>query len=535
MFSINSSTGELKINGTLDYESVSTYNLVLRVTDGFLADEAAVVVYVSDVNEVPVAKDGQVQLPENTSSGGSVTTVIATDLDAGSVLQFSIEAGNTGSTFHIDASTGELKVNNAQFLNFETTPSYTLTVRVTDGVLSDDATITIQILDVNEPPSIEDGIVYVDENSPKDIVLFTVQASDPDAASKLVFTITSGNEGDIFLINTNAELILAKQELDFELKNSFNLSIQVTDGVYTDHATLSIHINDVNEKPSVQSASAQVAETVSEGSIIHSVIADDPDTGAVLQYAIVEGNYDEAFVINEMTGSIAVNHALDFEAVPMFHLIIRASDGALFSDAAVIVYVADVNEAPSVEAATVNVQQPVDPEEVLYIVGASDPDADDVLTFSIQNTDAEPMFLIDPATGEIRLADVHPSISKAITSDLLVKVTDSEGLSGSAIIRIHLLPIRELSHVRPWKGFSPNGDGQNDFWLIEGIEAFPDNVIRIYNRWGIKVYEVRGYDNAQRTWAGETSGTLLNSENTYFYIIEVPEFEPITGYVISKP
>ena len=38
-------------------------------------------------------------------------------------------------------------------------------------------------------------------------------------------------------------------------------------------------------------------------------------------------------------------------------------------------------------------------------------------------------------------------------------------------------------------GFSPDGDGTNDTWVIRGLDPYPNNKVTIYNRWEIKVYE----------------------------------------------
>jgi hypothetical protein len=60
---------------------------------------------------------------------------------------------------------------------------------------------------------------------------------------------------------------------------------------------------------------------------------------------------------------------------------------------------------------------------------------------------------------------------------------------------------------------------------ITNIEAFPDNTVEIYNRWGVKVFEVRGYDNASNAFRGISNGraTVQQSQElpvgVYYYII----------------
>lgn len=62
---------------------------------------------------------------------------------------------------------------------------------------------------------------------------------------------------------------------------------------------------------------------------------------------------------------------------------------------------------------------------------------------------------------------------------------------------------------------TPNGDGANDTFFIKNIAAFPGNHLTIYNRWGNKVYETRGYDN---TWDGTFEGNPLPVGTYYFHI-----------------
>ena len=96
-------------------------------------------------------------------------------------------------------------------------------------------------------------------------------------------------------------------------------------------------------------------------------------------------------------------------------------------------------------------------------------------------------------------------------------------------------------HVFLPHGFSPNDDGINDGFYIDGIDKYPDNYLRIYNRWGGLVFEQHGYKN---TWKGtaEAGIILFNSGDnqlptgTYFYVLDLaPGLETISGYFyISK-
>jgi gliding motility-associated-like protein len=91
-----------------------------------------------------------------------------------------------------------------------------------------------------------------------------------------------------------------------------------------------------------------------------------------------------------------------------------------------------------------------------------------------------------------------------------------------------------------YQGVSPNNDGSNDVWTIEGIARFPANTVQIFNRWGSKVYEARGYNNMSVSWVGQsTEGIVLGNEvvpdGTYFYVLNLGDgSKPYSGYVVLK-
>ena len=120
-----------------------------------------------------------------------------------------------------------------------------------------------------------------------------------------------------------------------------------------------------------------------------------------------------------------------------------------------------------------------------------------------------------------------------------VMVKDAGGLTATAKITIEIEKIDKKNIVNPLKGFSPDGDGINDLWLIQGIEAFPDNEVKIFNRWGNLVFNTRNYNNNNIAWRGESDGRgsaaeRNTPETTFFYIITINGLHPLTGYVIMK-
>ncbi len=81
---------------------------------------------------------------------------------------------------------------------------------------------------------------------------------------------------------------------------------------------------------------------------------------------------------------------------------------------------------------------------------------------------------------------------------------------------------------------SPNGDGFNDTFIIQGIAQFPNNTLSIFNRWGVEVYNKSGYDNS---WAGISEGrtTIAKGEElpvgTYYYVLKIEGQKDRAGYL----
>ncbi len=77
-----------------------------------------------------------------------------------------------------------------------------------------------------------------------------------------------------------------------------------------------------------------------------------------------------------------------------------------------------------------------------------------------------------------------------------------------------------------YNGVSPDGDGINDYLMIDNIEHFPENQVILYNRWGRKVYETKNYNSKNNVFVGvaEGNGIVGSGEKlpagTYYYVVE---------------
>ncbi|MFH6967688.1 gliding motility-associated C-terminal domain-containing protein [Flavobacterium sp. FlaQc-28] len=126
-----------------------------------------------------------------------------------------------------------------------------------------------------------------------------------------------------------------------------------------------------------------------------------------------------------------------------------------------------------------------------------------------------------------------------VTTDLLTgadftKLVTTQ-VSGYGVFTIAMVkkddPAPPSDEIIIYNAVSPNGDGINDSFLIKGIDKFPDNRVQIYNRWGVKVYDAKSYNEVDNMFFGFSEGrdTVKKDEGlptgTYFYILEYKKGE----------
>ena len=140
----------------------------------------------------------------------------------------------------------------------------------------------------------------------------------------------------------------------------------------------------------------------------------------------------------------------------------------------------------------------------------------------------------NPLNGNVQI--INTCLKYTISSDVevydsLCVVSCKDTLCDTTLIFIHVVVEEVVKEDSVYfeilfeipQGFSPNGDGVNDQFVIKGIQYFPKNTFKVFNRWGNLVYEKEGYLNE---WDGTSQHHFSLSKEplpagTYFYILEL--------------
>lgn len=142
-------------------------------------------------------------------------------------------------------------------------------------------------------------------------------------------------------------------------------------------------------------------------------------------------------------------------------------------------------------------------------------------------------YVWSPAQGLTDPNSPTPIAHPTVTTEYTVTVKDNFGCTARGTVIVNVM----CDTLDIPNGFSPNGDGTNDTFVIDGLSKYPINTLWIYNRWGNLVYKVNNYDN---TWDGRSNvkGVVLGEElpnGTYYYLLDLKlDQKPFKGFVVIR-
>ena len=463
-----------------------------------------------------------VNVSEDISIGFSLLKLTSTDKDQGfnGMVLYSIVSGNIGSAFNINVQTGELYVESP--LDRETMAKYSLNISSSDcGSPRKTAftIVTVIVEDANDnSPIFEKNSYSVEllENVTRGQTVVLVNATDPDERMNGEVTYKIVNDyGGRFRIDSTSGRISVASALDYEDCAKYIIEVQAFDNALLSQKMTStlviVNLIDINDNAPLivpQNANVSIPEDIPLDSVVATVSAQDPDTGAGGELEFNLLNNVKKFKIDPDSGVIKLRRRVDYESKSVYNLTIKVSDKGvprLKSYANVIVNILDVNEN-SIVPAFVGVTSPLMYKEVnilenqpsgTFVIKLKAEDQDSwFVRFAIIDGTGIDKFELQPQTGIIRTTQV---IHRADTDHywLTVQAKDCEiyPLHTNIHLLIYVMPtkvvapyfkpavyyptvqenVRAGESVVSVKAHNPNSDGSRLVYSIvrrDGISKF---------------------------------------------------------------
>ncbi|KAF7240453.1 Protocadherin gamma-C3 [Varanus komodoensis] len=380
LFALDPATGELSLQGALDFEEARFYEVYIQAKDKGSNPAVAhckVLLEVVDVNdnrpEISVTSVYS-PVPEDAAPGTVVALLSVTDRDSADngLVSCSIPAD---LPFALSSSLQNYyTVQTKEALDRERASEYNITVTARDAgspSLGAEKRILVKVSDVNDnPPKYPQPSydVYMEENNLPGTLIFNISASDADLDqnSHLSYSILEnpGPLGDLagryFSINRENGSIYVLVPLDHEDAMEFQLVVQVRDGgvpPLATNTTIHVFVTDQNDNPPrvlhpSPNGSALLLEAispaVSPGYMVTKVVAWDADAGynAWLSYTLLQATDPGLFALGLHSGEISTARALreeDSRRQTLVILVKDSGDPALSSTVTLTVTVAETS------------------------------------------------------------------------------------------------------------------------------------------------------------------------------------------------
>uniref|UniRef100_A0A8B9J055 Cadherin domain-containing protein n=1 Tax=Amazona collaria TaxID=241587 RepID=A0A8B9J055_9PSIT len=376
IFAIDEQTGEIRVQGNLDFEEATVYEIEVEAKDmgsPTMEEHCSVVVEITDVNDnapeiVLTSLSSPVQ--EDATPGTVIALIGVKDSDSGDNGQVHLQIAKELPFKLVSSFKEHFSLVTNGPLDREKANGYNITVRAVDSGFPQRATqktFYLQIADVNDnAPNFSSPFdtAHVQENSLPGTSVFSVSASDPDEGSnsKLSYSILDNGMQDIpistyFRIDQDNGTIYTVRALDYEQDKVFQVPVEVKDGgspALSSTAVVHVFVLDENDNaptivyPSVPKGSAfhQTIPVLAEpGYLVTKIVAVDADSGhnAWLSYQLQETAESLPFQVEHRSGEIRVAQALR-ESEDPHRLVVEVRDNGTPSLSASVVIVISPEE-----------------------------------------------------------------------------------------------------------------------------------------------------------------------------------------------
>ncbi|XP_050976441.1 protocadherin 1 gamma 32 [Labeo rohita] len=404
LFSVDSTTGEIRVTGLVDHELANVYDVTVLARDkGMPPMESScnIKIEIIDVNDnTPTITINVVSpvISENVSSGTAIALIKVEDEDTGKNGDVSVHIPY-GLPFKMSSPyKGLFTLMTDGLLDREAVAEYTITLTATDSgspPRSLQESFVLRLSDVNDNPPVFSQPSYsvdIAENNAPNAPLLSVSASDPDVGenSTIYFSILESEAlgrsvSSYVYINPDSGQIYAMRKFDYEQLNAFQFIVQVFDRgapAQSSNATVHVFIIDQNDHPPVLIYPAPPSDgtlqfllprTASIGHLVNRIAFVDADSGhnAWLFYSF-SGVDSEMFHIGAHTGELRTARKLTEEnSKSVFSFIVIVKDNGRPSlSASVVVNITLAEKASDVlsERRSFTSKSPKGSDLTLYLI-----------------------------------------------------------------------------------------------------------------------------------------------------------------------
>nr|XP_034373832.1 protocadherin alpha-11 isoform X10 [Arvicanthis niloticus] len=385
LFTLDENNGELRANGTLDYEENKFYEIEVLATDKGtppMVGHCVVLVEILDINDnSPEVTLTSLSLPvrEDAQPNTVIALISVSDLDSGINGQVTCSLTSNVPFKIVSTFKNYYSLVLDSSLDRERVSTYDLVVTARDGgspSLWTTASVSVEVADVNDnAPAFAqpEYTVFVKENNPPGAHIFTVSAVDADAQENALvsYSLVERRVGERLLssyVSVHAESgkVFALQPLDHEELELLQFQVSARDAgvpALGSNVTLQVFVLDENDNaPTLLphgavgaggAVSELVPRSVGSGHVVTKVRAVDADSGynAWLSYEVQlgTGGVRSPFRVGLYTGEISTTRALDEVDAPRQTLLVLVKDHgepALTATATVLVSLVESGQTP---------------------------------------------------------------------------------------------------------------------------------------------------------------------------------------------
>ncbi|XP_068133894.1 protocadherin alpha-5-like isoform X15 [Hyperolius riggenbachi] len=354
-FSLDTHTGEIRVNGEIDYEKTKLYEIQVDASDNGehpMVGHCKVLVTVFDVNDNPpemTVTSLSVPVPEDSPVGTTVAIIAVRDKDSGANGKVNCRTFSDAPFKISPAYSGDFSLTLNQPLDRERQDAYEIVISAVDegsSPLSVSKTLRVPISDVNDnAPQFHQQVdtIFIKENNPPGSHIYTASASDPDIGQNSFITyalmdkVIDGIPVSSYIsINPENGKLFTLASFDHEQLNYFQCHIKATDAGFpplSSNLTLNVFIEDINDNAptfptSYSDIMIKIPKSAQPGNLVAKIKAIDIDSGynAWVSYNFKDISLKTPFVISEQTGDISLKRTFTDSDAEEYTLAIVAED-----------------------------------------------------------------------------------------------------------------------------------------------------------------------------------------------------------------